>query len=129
IALPFLLGSLLALYLYPRLSDQHATFTAFTLFMGAAMSITAFPVLARILKERRMTHTKLGAMAIACAAVDDVTAWCILAYIVAFVRASATARPLWVTFLGAALFAIVMIFGVRRVLRQFYTRFSASGHL
>jgi Kef-type K+ transport system membrane component KefB len=129
IALPFLLGSLLAVYLYPRLADHNVTFGAFTLFMGAAMSITAFPVLARILKERRLTGTSVGAMALACAAVDDVTAWCILAYIVAFVRSSGSARPLWVTFAGVALFAAAMIFGVRRLLRRFQTAFVKHGRL
>src|SRR6185295_4364819 len=114
IALPFALGSGLALYLYPRLADPHVGFTAFTLFLGAAMSITAFPVLARILTERRLTRTPVGALAIACAAVDDVTAWCILAYLVAFVRASQVAQPLWVTVAGLTIFALAMIFGVRR---------------
>jgi Kef-type K+ transport system membrane component KefB len=70
IVVPFVLGALLALYLYPRLSDDSVTFTAFALFMGAAMSITAFPVLARILTERNMLGSRLGTLAIACAAVD-----------------------------------------------------------
>src|SRR5205085_12533070 len=72
IALPFLLGVLLATYLYPRLSDGGVGFTQFALFVGTAMSITAFPVLARILSERRLIRTKVGALALACAAVDDV---------------------------------------------------------
>jgi Kef-type K+ transport system membrane component KefB len=75
---PFLLGSLLALYLYPRLSDDSVSFTAFALFMGTAMSITAFPVLARILTERNLIHTSLGVLAISCAAIDDVSAWSVL---------------------------------------------------
>src|SRR5690242_6463802 len=83
ITLPFLMASLLSLYLYPRLSDDSVSFTSFGLFMGASMSITAFPVLARILTERNMLQSRLGTMAITCAAVDDVTGWCILAYIVA----------------------------------------------
>ena len=87
IIVPFALGAVLALYLYPHLSDPTVPFSSFTLFMGAAMSITAFPVLARILVERRLLHSKLGAVAITCAAVDDVTAWCILAFVVSIVRA------------------------------------------
>jgi len=69
ITLPFALACLLSLYLYPRLSDNSVSFTSFSLFMGAAMSITAFPVLARILSERNMLQGRLGTVAIACAAV------------------------------------------------------------
>lgn len=65
IVAPFCLGGLTALYLYPRLSDDGVTFTGFALFMGAAMSITAFPVLARILSERGLVRSKMGTLAIA----------------------------------------------------------------
>src|SRR5262245_53760464 len=102
IIIPFLLGSLLGLYLYPRLSDDSVTFTNFTLFMGIAMSITAFPVLARILTERSLQRTRLGVVTIACAAVDDITAWCMLAGVILLVRASAGAVPFWLTLLGSA---------------------------
>jgi Kef-type K+ transport system membrane component KefB len=84
---PFILGSILALYLYPRLATADVPFTSFALFMGVAMSITAFPVLARILADRRMTETELGVVALTCAAVDDVTAWCLLAFVVGIVEA------------------------------------------
>src|SRR5689334_5220128 len=77
IVAPFFLGSILAIYLYPQLSDRSVEFTGFALFMGAAMSVTAFPVLARILVEQNLLRTKIGAVTIACAAVDDVTAWSI----------------------------------------------------
>jgi Kef-type K+ transport system membrane component KefB len=86
IIFPFVLGILIALFLYPRLSPSNVRFSAFALFMGAAMSITAFPVLARILTERKLLSTEVGTVAIACAAVDDVIAWCILAGIIALVR-------------------------------------------
>ncbi|HEX8360760.1 MAG TPA: cation:proton antiporter, partial [Longimicrobium sp.] len=66
IVAPFFLGALLSLLLYPRLSDESVTFTGFALFMGAAMSVTAFPVLARILTERNLTRTRVGAVTIAC---------------------------------------------------------------
>jgi K+:H+ antiporter len=75
---PFVLGFLLALYLYPRVSDLNVSFTGFALFMSIAMSVTAFPVLARILTERNLLRTRVGALAITCAAVNDVTAWLIL---------------------------------------------------
>src|SRR5436190_1104065 len=71
----------------PSLLGAHAPsgvrFLPFALFMGASMSITAFPVLARILTERDLLKTRVGALTIVCAAVDDVTAWCILAVVVA----------------------------------------------
>jgi Kef-type K+ transport system membrane component KefB len=113
---PFLLGSALALYLYPRLSDDSVTFMNFALFMGVAMSITAFPVLARILTERKLLNTKVGAMAIACAAVDDVTGWCLLAGIVLLVRSTSAAMPIWLTLGGTAVYVLVMLFLVRRVI-------------
>ncbi len=87
ILLPFVLGSLLALHLYPRLSASDVPFTSFALFMGVAMSITAFPVLARILSDRNMTKTELGVVALGCAAIDDVTAWCLLAFVVGVAKA------------------------------------------
>ena len=87
IVAPFLLGASLALWLYPRVSSQDVPFTYFALFMGVSMSVTAFPVLARILTDRRLHRTRLGAMALACAAVDDVTAWCLLAFVVGIVHA------------------------------------------
>src|SRR5690349_7932763 len=89
IVAPFVLGATLSLYLYPRFSTSDVPFTNFALFLGIAMSITAFPVLARILTDRNMLRTKLGAVAITCAAVDDVTAWCLLAFVVGVVQAKA----------------------------------------
>jgi Kef-type K+ transport system membrane component KefB len=126
---PFFLATLLALYLYPKLSDESVSFTSFALFMGAAMSITAFPVLARILTERNMQRTTLGTVALACAAVDDVTGWCVLAYIVIVVRAHQSSHPLWVTITGSIIFGLVMIYGVRRLLRGFETVFRRSRYL
>lgn len=129
---PFLLGSALALYLYPRLSDDSVTFTNFALFMGVAMSITAFPVLARILTERKLLNTRVGAVAIACAAVDDVTGWCLLAAVVLLVRSSGGSTPLWLTLGGTAVYVTAMLFLVRRVitpqLRQFAERRGGITH-
>src|SRR5438270_12901839 len=82
------LDAVLAFYLHPRLSDEHVPFTHFALFLGTAMSITAFPVLARILTERNLVGSQVGVVAVACAAVDDLTAWCLLAGVVLLVRAS-----------------------------------------
>ncbi len=129
ITAPFVLASVLALYLYPRLSDSGVSFTNFALFMGAAMSITAFPVLARILTERDMMHSKLGTVAIACAAVDDVTGWCILAYIVVLIRAAHAATSIWITLGGILLFALFMIYGVRFLLRGLERTFHKYGEI
>jgi Kef-type K+ transport system membrane component KefB len=82
IVTPFLLGAVLALWLYKPLAPEGVPFTSFALFMGVAMSITAFPVLARILSDRRMETTELGIVALSCAAIDDATAWCLLAFVV-----------------------------------------------
>ncbi len=84
---PFLLGAILALWLYPQFGAANVSFRSFALFMGVAMSITAFPVLARILTDRNMEHTELGVVAISCAAIDDVTAWCLLAFVVGVANA------------------------------------------
>jgi Kef-type K+ transport system membrane component KefB len=88
IVTPFLLGSSLALLLYPQLSDNTVSFTAFSLFLGVAMSVTAFPVLARILTDRGIHKTRMGSLTLACAAIDDVTAWCLLAFVMSVVQAS-----------------------------------------
>ncbi len=87
IVVPFVLGTMLALLLYRRLGMRGESFTGFALFCGVAISVTAFPVLARILTDLRMSSSRLGVLAIGCAAVDDVTAWCLLALVVGFVKA------------------------------------------
>lgn len=109
IMVPLLLGVSLSLLVYPSLASPSVSFTAFALFMGVAMSITAFPVLARIIEERGLTKTYLGATAIACAAVDDVTAWCVLAIVVAIARADGLTSALMTIFL-TLLFIGMMLF-------------------
>ena len=86
IVLLFVLGTGLALLLFADYAPHQHGFVSFALFMGVSMSITAFPVLARIIQETNLIRTTLGAAAITCAAVDDVTAWCILAVIVGIVQ-------------------------------------------
>jgi Kef-type K+ transport system membrane component KefB len=129
ITAPFVLAAFLALYLYPRLSDDSVAFTNFALFMGAAMSITAFPVLARILAERNMLGSRLGTVAIACAAVDDVTGWCILAYIVVLIRSAHSSTSIWTTIGGIVVFGLIMIYGVRRLLRGYERVYKEKGEL
>jgi Kef-type K+ transport system membrane component KefB len=129
ITAPFVLAAFLSLYLYPKLSDDSVAFTSFALFMGAAMSITAFPVLARILSERDLLGSRLGTVAIACAAVDDVTGWCILAYIVLMFRSAHTSNPIWLTVGGLIAFALFMIYGLRPLLRGFQSSYERWGGL
>lgn len=129
IAVPFVLGAGLAYGLYPQLSPSGVSFMGFALFLGAAMSVTAFPVLARILTEKNLTRTRVGAAALACAAIDDITAWSILAAVVLLVRAGTVAVSLWVTLGGTALFVTTMLFGVRPLLRRLGTRINLDGGL
>jgi Kef-type K+ transport system membrane component KefB len=125
IVAPFLLGTALALALHPRLAPAGVGFTPFALFMGAAMSVTAFPVLARILTDRNLTGTPLGSLAIACAAVDDVTAWCILAAVVLVARAG-EGGALVVTIAGTAAFVAAMTTLVRPLLARLTARAARS---
>jgi Kef-type K+ transport system membrane component KefB len=111
IVAPFLLGAALALLLYPRLAPSGVSFTSFALFMGVAMAITAFPVLARILTDRGMTQSSLGVMALACAATDDVTAWCLLALVVGVAQHQVGAA---LTVIGLALAYMACVFLVIR---------------
>jgi Kef-type K+ transport system membrane component KefB len=121
IIVPFLLGTSLALFLYPILAPAGTTFTPFALFIGIAMSITAFPVLARILEDQGLTETRLGSTAIACAAIDDVTAWCILAFVIATVKSSGVATSI-VTIALVLLFVIVMLLLVKPRIGGLITR-------
>jgi Kef-type K+ transport system membrane component KefB len=127
---PFVLGALLTVYLYPNLFNQASAmrFTSVALFMGAAMSITAFPVLARILTERNMHRTQVGAIAITCAAVDDVTAWCMLAIVIAVARAAGLGPGLW-TAGKAAIYVTIMFVVVRPFLRRLQLVFEAQNRL
>jgi Kef-type K+ transport system membrane component KefB len=112
IIVPFLLGAALSLVLYPTLAPPDTSFAPFALFMGIAMSITAFPVLARILKDRKLTQTPLGAITLACASVDDATAWCILAIVIGVSNASGVTGAL-ITIVLTIVFVLVMLFLIR----------------
>jgi Kef-type K+ transport system membrane component KefB len=116
IVLPFVLGASLALWLYPLLSHDGVPFTSFALFLGVSLSITAFPVLARILTDRHLEHTELGVVALSCAATDDVTAWCLLALVVGVARAQVGGALL---VLAGAMAFIAFLF---LVVRPFATR-------
>lgn len=116
IVVPFVFGAALALGLYPVFSHEGVPFTIFALFQGAAMAITAFPVLARILTDRKLEKTALGTVALSCAASDDVTAWCLLSLIVGVAQAD-IGRAAWVI-AGALGFIALMFLIVRPLLAR-----------
>jgi Kef-type K+ transport system membrane component KefB len=120
IVVPFFLGVLLSYFIYEKFAPSNTSFLVFALFMGIAMSITAFPVLARIVKERGLTKTPLGIMVISCAAADDITAWCILAVVIAIAKAGNIMNALY-TIIPAIIYIITMLYMVRPWLRKFIT--------
>ena len=125
---PFVLGAALALVLFTELGSADGDFTSFALFMGASMSITAFPVLARILTERGIYKTPLGALTLTCAAIDDVTAWCMLAVVVAIAKADGAGGAL-ITIGMSVVFIAGMLFLVRPLLRRVSTYYEEHGQL
>jgi len=128
ILFPFLLGMGLSLYLYRDHAPDNIAFLSFALFMGISMSITAFPVLARILQERNMSSSRLGSLALACAAADDVTAWSILAAVVAIARTGSALRALPVVFF-AAVFFFIMIRLIRPLMARFGEIYTSRDNL
>jgi Kef-type K+ transport system membrane component KefB len=117
IVIPFALGIGLSYYIYHEFAPPGVEFLAFSLFMGIAMSITAFPVLARIVQERGIHKTRLGTIVITCAAADDITAWCILAAVIAIVKAGSFISSLYVIGLAVA-YVIMMLFVVKPFLKR-----------
>lgn len=117
IIIPFALGMGLAYFIYQSFAPSGVQFLSFGLFLGIAMSITAFPVLARIVHERGIHKTRLGAMVITCAAVDDITAWCLLAAVIAIVKAGTFESSLY-TIAIAVGYVFVMIKVVRPFLKR-----------
>jgi Kef-type K+ transport system membrane component KefB len=117
IIIPYFLGMGLAYYMYQEFAPANVSFLSFALFMGIAMSITAFPVLARIIQERDLTKTKLGSIALTCAAADDVTAWCILATVIAIVKAGTFVSALFTIGLSL-LYVLLMLFAVQPFLKK-----------
>jgi Kef-type K+ transport system membrane component KefB len=121
IIVPFLLGMSLAYFIYGEFAPAGVTFLSFSLFMGIAMSITAFPVLARILRDRNLTKTTVGALAITCAAADDVTAWCILAVVIAIAKAGGAFSAVLTITLALA-FVAIMIAVVKPLLARLFAK-------
>jgi Kef-type K+ transport system membrane component KefB len=127
VALPMLLGIAVALPLY-KLVGPNKKFVAFALFMGVAMSITAFPVLARILGERRMLKRPVGSLAIACAAIDDVTAWFLIA-LATTIAVNGSFGAVVRTIAEATAFTLVMATVVRRILARMAIAFDEVGRI
>lgn len=111
IVAPFLLGSFLALFVFEEYAPAGVSFTSFALFLGVAMSITAFPILARILTDLHLSQTDLGVIALSCAAADDVTAWCLLAFVVGVTQADLFGAMATIVLTGGY---IALMFGVSR---------------
>ncbi|MEX0678306.1 MAG: cation:proton antiporter [Pirellulales bacterium] len=124
IVVPFSLAAILALWLYPMLSTSDVRFTTFALFLCVSLSITAFPVLARILTDRQMQHAPLGVTALACAAIDDVSAWCLLALVVGVARERVN-EAVFVAVL-AACYIVLMFTVVRPLVDRLIRRFSPA---
>jgi len=117
IIIPFALGIGLAYFIYQSFAPQGVQFSSFGLFLGISMSITAFPVLARIVQERSLHKTRLGTIVITCAAADDITAWCILAAVIAIVKAGSFVSAMYV--IGLAItYVLLMIKVVRPFLKR-----------
>ncbi len=106
ILLPLAMGGVLAFFLYPPFAGPMANLASFVLLVGTAMAITAFPVLARLLEDRHMLTTRLGILAMFCAALDDVVGWCVLACVMAIIHASSA------TFVAATLAFLALFIGI-----------------
>lgn len=117
IVISFFIGVVLSTYIFSQFAPAGVSFLSFALFMGVAMSITAFPVLARIMKERNITKTPIGNMVISCAAIDDITAWCTLAVIIAIAKAGGMGGSL-LTIILAVGFVLIMIWLVKPWLKK-----------
>lgn len=117
IVIPYFLGMLLAYFVYEEFAASYAEFLPFALFIGISMSITAFPVLARIVQEKGLSKTHLGAISIASAANDDVTAWCLLAAVIAITKTGSVVSSLYT--IGLAIgYIVVMLAVIRPFLRK-----------
>lgn len=123
IVVPFVSGAALALYLFTSFAPAGSRFVPFALFMGISLSITAFPVLARIVQERGITRTPLGITAITSAAINDMTAWGILAIVVAIANADALSGAIFTIFLSLV-FVLTMLLIIRPLLNKIARKYT-----
>jgi Kef-type K+ transport system membrane component KefB len=127
IVVPFALGALLAVAMFDALAPPGVRVTSFVLFIGVAMSITAFPVLARILGERGLQRTALGTLALTCAAINDAVAWCLLALVVGVMQASPI-DAVWTIGLTFVFIAVMLTAG-RDIAARTVTALDHSAHI
>ena len=121
ILLPLAMGAVTGLFLYDGFAGPQATPFAFVLLVGTAISITAFPVLARLLVERGMLNTNVGILALTSASIDDVLAWCLLAFVIASIHSHGLFAAT-ITILETLAFTGMMLFGVRPLLNYLVRR-------
>jgi Kef-type K+ transport system membrane component KefB len=127
VLVPMAFGIGAAVLLYERFAPAGVTFTVFALFMASAMSITAFPIMARILKERRMTHSVIGRLSLTSAALADVLAWIMLALVVVLADAREDWTRFWTMLGGLGVLAAVVLGAGRPLLARLLSRFSRDG--
>ena len=127
IVVPFLLGTTAALWLYPTLAGPGVSFVVFAMFSGLSLSVTAFPVLARIVTDSGLQTNRLGAIALSCAAVDDVTAWCLLAVMEGVARARTGDALRTIAFTIAYVGIVFAV--VRPIVRRVCARQDELGHI
>ncbi len=127
IVVPFVLGGLIAWHWSAdtTLFPLKTTATQAMLFMGAAMSITAFPMLARIIFEQGLSRTSLGTLALAAGSIDDVAAWCVLALVLASFQADPRIALLAIG--GGVLFALFCLLVLRRLLLPLARQVESTG--
>lgn len=128
LAVPFVLGAGASLLLFAQLAQPTSSPIEFALFLGGALAITAFPMLARILQERGMSSTPVGSLTLVAAAIDDAGAWALLAIVIALGSAGSASGAL-VTVLGAALFALLMLTVGRRLLAPLARQVELNGSM
>jgi Kef-type K+ transport system membrane component KefB len=126
--IPLLLGILLAYQLHGEAAQARVSPATFALFLGVVLSLSAFPVMARILAERRLLRSRVGVVTITCAAIDDVIAWCLAAFVIAWARAKGLADAISTTALAIA-YVAVMILLVKPLLERFARRFTSPAEL
>lgn len=117
IVVPFILGMILAFVIYRDFSPENSSFTSFALFIGISMSITAFPVLARIVQEKGLTKSHLGTLSIGSAAINDVTAWLLLVAVIAIAQTGSFASSIF-TLLFTTFYIVLMLFVVRPFIKK-----------
>jgi Kef-type K+ transport system membrane component KefB len=128
IVIPFALGVGLSYYIYNEFAPENINFLSFALFIGISMSITAFPVLARIVQERGIHKTKLGAIVITCAAADDITAWCMLAAVIAIVKAGSFLSSLYIIVM-AIMYVLMMFYIIKPFLKRIGDLYGSKNNL